>query len=97
MINISERIITLRKMQNLTTNKLANKAGISQSFLRDIELGKKIPTTETLFYICAALNISMEYFFKEDDSQLNPILLTAISKLSEKEQLSLASFINSIK
>lgn len=96
-MNISERIISLRTSKKLTTNKLANMAGISQSYLRDIELGIKNPTVEMLRYICDALDISLHTFFFENETQINPILLSAIEKLSEAEQLKLADLINEIK
>ena len=38
-MNVASRIIYLREQKGLTTNKLANMAGISQSHLREIELG----------------------------------------------------------
>ena len=57
-MNIAERIVELRKQKGLTTNKLANLAGISQSHLREIELGLRNPTVETLSYFCEALRSS---------------------------------------
>ncbi len=63
---IGKRITYYRGLKALTTTALAYKAGLSQSHLRDIELGKKIPSVETMSYICDALDISMSEFF--DDS-----------------------------
>jgi transcriptional regulator with XRE-family HTH domain len=65
-LEVNERITFLRKQKGLTVNKLANLAGISQSFLREIELGNKKPTIETLSLVCSALDISLKDFF--DDS-----------------------------
>ncbi|MCI1958013.1 MAG: helix-turn-helix domain-containing protein [Clostridia bacterium] len=65
-MEVNERITFLRKQKGLTVNKLANEAGISQSFLREIELGNKKPTIETLSLVCSALDISLKDFF--DDS-----------------------------
>jgi transcriptional regulator with XRE-family HTH domain len=65
-LEVNERITFLRKQKGLTVNKLANEAGISQSFLREIELGNKKPTIETLSLVCNALDISLKDFF--DDS-----------------------------
>lgn len=96
-MNVSERIVSLRTSKNITTNKLANMAGISQSYLRDIELGIKNPTVEILRYICDALDISLQTFFLENEEKISPILLSAIEKLSEEEQLKLANLINEIK
>lgn len=42
-MDIGARISFLRTQKNYTVNKLANMSGISQSYLRDVELGKKIP------------------------------------------------------
>lgn len=55
-MDIASRITFFREQKGITVNKLANIAGISQSFLREIELGNKKPTVETLSYICDALN-----------------------------------------
>ena len=95
-MNISKRLTELKNSRNMTTNKLANKAGISQSYLRDIELGLKNPTIEIMYYICDALGISLKTFFSEENEKINPILLSSIEKLSDSEQLKLADFINEI-
>ena len=98
VFDVGARIVQLRQNKNITTNKLANMAGISQSFLRDIELGNKNPTVETLSYICSALDVSLQYFFSQSDSSaLQPFLLSALHKLNEQEQLKLAEFIAVIK
>lgn len=84
-------------MRGLTVNKLANLAGLSQSFLREIELGNKTPTVETLSYFCDALEISLaEFFSTEEKSDINPILKTSLSRLTDEQQISLAQFLNSI-
>ena len=70
-MEISERIIALREARGFSTNKLANRAGISQSYLREIELGKKKPTVEILSYICEALDVSLSGF-----SQRTPLRST---------------------
>ena len=59
-LNVGKRIIQLREDKGISTNKLANLAGISQSYLRDIELGNKQPTVEYLSYICDALGITLK-------------------------------------
>lgn len=76
---------------------MANLAGISQSYLRDIEMGKKNPTVEMLSYICFALDISLQDFFTEQKSQMNPYLLSAIGLLNDEEQIKLSEFICTLK
>lgn len=94
-MNVGERIIELRTARGITTNKLANMAGVSQSHLREIELGKRNPTVETLSFFCDALGVSLSDFFNTDDgTAVNPLLLTAVKSLTEEQQLRLADFIN---
>ena len=96
-MNVGERIKELREKRGLTVNKLANLAGISQSYLRDVELGNKNPTVETLSYFCDALEISLKEFFSENDSVVNPFLMSAINQLSNQQQLKLAEFLQTLK
>lgn len=96
-MNVGERIVELRISKGLTTNKLANLAGVSQSHLREIELGKRNPTVETLSFFCDALGISLSDFFNENNNDnINPMLLSAIKKLSEEQQMHLADLIISL-
>ncbi len=93
-MDIAARLIELRTQRGLTTNKLANMAGISQSHLRDIELGLRNPTVETLSYFCDALGVSLAEFFSEPTDGISPFLMSAIKKLSKEQQDKLAAFIN---
>ena len=64
MFDVGNRIKELRLRKGITVNALANLAGVSQSYVRDIELGNKKPTVEYLEYICDALNISLACFLR---------------------------------
>ena len=96
-MDIGKRIVELRERKNMSTNKLANLAGISQSYLRDLEMNKKNPTVEMLSYICFALNISIQDFFAEQRNKVNPYLLSAIQLLDDEEQIKLSEFICAVK
>ena len=50
----------LRQKRNMTLQELAHRAGLSISYLSEIELGKKQPSLETIDKISQALNISRE-------------------------------------
>lgn len=65
-MDIAARIKFFREQKGYTVNKLANLAGISQSYLRSVELGQKNPTIETLSELCWALDISLRDFFDEE-------------------------------
>ncbi len=94
MIDIGKRITHFRQQRNITVNKLANMAGISQSYLRDIELGKKQPTVEYLSYICDALNISLTTFFTDEKNA--DTLMSLFNQLDKDQQTALLTFLKSI-
>ena len=41
LMDVGKRIKHFREQKNYTINKLANKAGVSQNYLRDVELENK--------------------------------------------------------
>lgn len=96
-MNIGEKIAFYRTKKEYSVNKLANLAGISQSYLRDIELGKKNPTVEILSYICEALNISLKDFFDDTTiSILDDPLFHRIYQLSPKQKEALLAFLDTL-
>ena len=96
-MDITKRISFLRTTKGYTVNKLANLSGISQSYLRDIELGKKNPTIEVLSLLCDALEISLLDFF--DDSTQTRItedsLLLKIYQLTPNQRIAIENLIDS--
>ena len=58
-MNVKER----REELGMSQKDLAEKAGISQSFLCDIEQGRSKPSIDTALKIAEALNISDVKFF----------------------------------
>ena len=97
-MDISARIKFFREQKGYTVNRLANIAGISQSYLRSVELGQKNPTVETLSEICWALDISLKDFFDDDTlaSLQKDELLREIYRLTPKQRQNLANFLKSL-
>ena len=95
-MKVGERITELRNLRGITVNKLANLAGVSQSHVRDIELGIKNPTIETLSYICDGLRISISGFFDIEKNDISPFLMSSIKLLNEEQQKLLSDFLESI-
>lgn len=93
-MDVGRRITELRRQQNLTTNRLATLSGVSQSHLREVELGNKNPTVEFLSYICDGLHISLADFFSKEESLLDPVLVAALKNLSPAQQRRLADFLD---
>lgn len=96
-MDIGKRITYFRTQKDYSTNKLAYLAGISQSYLRDVELGNKNPTVAFLSLICDALDISLATFFMEetDKTETDP-LLERVQQLSPEQKTALLEFLNTL-
>ena len=97
-MEVGERITYFRKQRGITTNKLANKAGISQSFIRDVELQKKGITVDNLEIICEAMGITLIDFFDPptEEKDVDKELMKQIGKLSAEQKTRLAEFLRLI-
>lgn len=99
-VNIGERIAYFRKSRNFSVNYLANQAGVSQSYLREIELGNyKNPSVDILDALCNALGISLKEFF-DTNAELKDTddsLLKEIALLTPNQRENLRIFLNSIR
>lgn len=65
---IARRIKLLRERKGIKQNTLANLAGVSPTYIYQLEHGEKSPTVEYLGYICDALGITLEQFFGDQQS-----------------------------
>ena len=83
----------------MTVNKLANSSGISQSYLREIELGRKNPTVKTLEDLCYSLGITLKDFF--DDGSVSPLetdeLASVLFKLNPEQRKRLAELLKAMQ
>lgn len=97
-MDVGKRIAYYRTLKNFSVNKLAMESGISQSYLRDIELGNKNPTVEILSYICDSLDLSLSEFFSEETSKKfsDDPLVKKIYELTPEQRDTLLAFINTI-
>ena len=93
-MDVSKRIIALRERCGLTQNGLAERAGVSQTHLRRVELGQADITIGHLQLLCDAMSISMQDFFKEENN--SDEISTALSKLSPKQKTLLITFLDSL-
>lgn len=97
-MEIGKRITYLRTAKKYSVNKLANLSGISQSYLRDIELGNKNPTVEILSILCNTLEISLQDFFNENeyDSISKDPLMYKIYQLNSEQRTALINFLDAM-
>lgn len=92
-VKIGEKIETLRKKKGWTQHKLALEAGVSSSYLPELERGEKCPTVEVLDNICFALGISLVEFFSE------PVEIKKrdrLAELSPEQKQLFNDFLNSL-
>ena len=93
-MDVRKRIIALRERCGLTQNGLAERAGVSQTHLRRVELGQADITVGHLQLLCDAMSISVEDFFKEESK--TDEMAIALSKLSPKQKVLLRAFLESL-
>lgn len=93
-MNVGERLVELRNRCWLTQNGLAERAGVSQTHLRRVELGQADITIGHLQLLCDAMDISLQDFF--DVKAERDELSVALSKLSPKQKKLLIAFIESL-
>ena len=61
---VSKHLLELLNQQNLTINRIANLAGLSQSTVNAMFEGRsKRPTITTIRAVCSALRITVHDFF----------------------------------
>lgn len=68
-IFISEKIKNLRKQRGIKITELAMRAGVSKSYISQLEKGKLSPKIDTLKKILDSLGISLPEFFNEIEEE----------------------------
>ena len=90
---VAERIRNLRESKKLTQNALAYQAGVSPTYIYQLERGEKSPTVEYLNHICWGLGITIEEFFITNKNSAD---IDRLSTLSETQKELLNQFLNSL-
>lgn len=93
-MDVGKRLIEIRGRCWLTQNKLADKAGVSQTHLRRVELGQADITVGHLQLLCDAMGITLQEFFNTEEQHDD--LSIALSKLTPKQKKLLIAFIESL-
>lgn len=93
--DVAKRIKSLREAKNLTQNALANSAGVSPTYIYQLEKGVKSPTIEYLDHICWGLGISIEEFFNTKEKSEERIA-DKLSSLTTEQKKLLIAFLNSL-
>ena len=93
-MDVKKRLISLRERCGLTQNGLAERAGVSQTHLRRVELGQADITVGHLELLCDAMGITLQEFFKDENDKDEVAI--AMSKLSPKQKSLLVALIESL-
>ncbi|WP_044895759.1 helix-turn-helix domain-containing protein [Bacillus alveayuensis] len=99
-INIGERLRRLRKSLNMTTQELADKINISQSYISRFENNRAIPDIDMLSRILFALGTDLSTFFTAEAEELSEDIIQLIEtakKLSPEERKKLNEFLKVMK
>ena len=98
-MDVGARIKSLGESRGWTTNRLANQCGLSQSFLRSVELGEKGISVENLALICDTLQLSLSEFFTDTDSTAAPsdLLTEELQRLTPRQRQALAVFLQTFR
>lgn len=97
-MDIGERIVQLREKKGWSTNRLANLSGLSQSFLRSVELGEKGISVENLELLCQTLDIPIKNFFDVPNQQdtIDDTLHRQIECMNIEQKQALLEFLRSM-
>lgn len=81
---IGEKIKFLRKNKlNITQSELAELVGISKSFMSDIENQRTYPSVKTLDKLAKILDVSIDYFFTEEEIEKTKIIHTKENEIEK--------------
>ena len=87
-MNVSERLIALRKQRGFTQNALAEWAGVSQTHLRRVELGQADITVGHLQLLCDAMGVEgvPSYFVidREGSIRYKSVGFPGVSKIKDE-------------
>lgn len=79
-MNPGINIKALRKAKDMTSVELAQKSGINQSYLSQIENGKRTSSLDVLDRIAGALNTTVSSLLGEESEPVSPELARLIEK-----------------
>ena len=83
-----DRLKNARKMNGLSLQDLSDSLGnsLSKQALNRLETGELKPDSEILSQLCKALNVTLDYFFKDNSVTLEHVEFRKLQKLPVKEQ-----------
>lgn len=97
-MSIGERIYQARKLRAMSLRVLGNKAGVSHSAIQKYEKNEDVPSSDVLVRLSRALDVRIEFFFRDEGKPIKLIPSLPhkkLSKMPKKAQESLRMEIKS--
>jgi len=90
---LKERIKKIRKELDLTQQKFADKLGIKRNTIAMYEMGKTIPSKQTITSICREFNVNEEWLLNGIGEMFKAAPSDALDQLAYKYHLSEADYV----
>ena len=97
--DLGRTIKMLRKLHNLSQERLADKADLTQQHISRIEQGANTPSIETLVKLSEALRVSIDVMVNTNDNVTNRrdlIILEKIKILNEDNKNKVLGYIDAL-
>lgn len=100
---LSVKIRTERKKQNLTLEELADKAGVSKSYVWELEHRLGInPSVNKLLKIAIALHTTVDYLLDDNkttmgEEDINQSFFNRVARLDVNKRAQIEKFLNAIE
>ncbi len=93
---LGKRIADLRRQQNMSQTKLAEKANLSNNYLSHIETSRSIPSLETLMSLCDALNVTPNTLLLGADVTEEDYMISDIERKLERCTIAEKQFVHTL-
>lgn len=80
---MKERIRNVRKALGLTQTEFAEKLGIKQNTMANIETGRRNASKQLLFSICREFGVNLDYLLHGDEPMFAPKDVTTLDKIDQ--------------
>lgn len=102
IMDVLEKIDSLRKERGWSINNLAMEAMLTQSTLNNLYVRKAEPKLSTLRAICNAFGITLAEFFSDEDSRNKQFtdeseLIARVTSLNDRQKKGLLQFLRTLK
>ena len=91
------RIRYARLAAGLSQSELAERCGLSVSFLGHIERGSRKMSLETLVAVCEALNLSADYLLQDELPDSDPVIGNIIASVKKQGSYQYDRYLTIIK